>query len=71
MMDGAGWVDVEVWITPELSVSSNVKTVGDGDTVGSAERLNTLCCMIGLYVLVANPDETTSPTWAGTDVLNA
>jgi hypothetical protein len=60
-MDGIESVDVEVWTEPDASVATNVKRVGDGDTVGNAETLNILCCKMGLYVLVANPDETIMP----------
>lgn len=48
----------------------NIKTVGDSKIVGSTKTFVALCCMIGLYVLVANPEEAMLPTWAGTDVLN-
>lgn len=64
-------VDTEVDTWPEGSVKMNVKSVGEGETVGMAVALRYCVPSTGLYVLVARPVETIKPGGAEMDVLNA
>lgn len=64
--------DVEVTMKPPEFVTMNVATVGDGVIPGNAVALNPLgASRIGLYVLVARPDDTIPSGARLADVLNA